>query len=67
MQELGSWKVYIDPTTGEYVCKGLSTDFETVLNTAEFKATCVTGSTAYCIDTQAFYMFEKTTNTWVLQ
>ena len=67
MQELGSWKVYIDPATGEYVCKGLSTDFETVLNTDEFKATCVTGSTAYCIDTQAFYMFEKTTNAWVLQ
>ena len=67
MQQLGSWKVYIDHTTGEYVCKGLSTDFETVLNTAEFKATCVTGSTAYCIDTQAFYMFEKTTNTWILQ
>lgn len=67
MQELGSWKVYIDPATGEYVCKGLSTDFETVLNTDEFKSTCVTGSTAYCIDTQAFYMFEKTTNTWILQ
>lgn len=67
MQQLGSWRVYIDHTTGEYVCKGLSTDFETVLNTDEFKATCVTGSTAYCIDTQAFYMFEKTTNTWVLQ
>lgn len=67
MQQLGSWRVYIDHTTGEYVCKGLSTDFETVLNTDEFKATCVTGSTAYCIDTQAFYMFEKTTNTWILQ
>lgn len=67
MKELGSWRVYIDHTTGEYICKGLSTDFETVLNTDKFKATCVTGSTAYCIDTQAFYMFEKTTNTWVLQ
>lgn len=67
MSELGSWKVYIDPTTGEYVCKGLSTDFGTVINTAQFKSTCVTGSTAYCIDTQEFYMFEKTTNTWVLQ
>lgn len=67
MKELGSWKIYIEPATGEYVCKGLSTDFETVINTDKFKSTCVTGSTAYCIDTQAFYMFEKTTNTWVLQ
>lgn len=65
--DLGSWKVMIDNATGEYSGKGLSTDFDTTLNTEEFKKNCTTGSIAYCIDTQEVYMFEATTQQWILQ
>lgn len=37
---------------------GLSTDFDKLPHTG------ATGSTAYCIDTGARFMFERTTDTW---
>lgn len=66
MIDTGSWVLVsrrIPPYRGQEAkaieawC-GLSVDFDLVPKTG------CTGSTAYCIDTGAYYMFEETTDTW---
>jgi len=66
MADTGSW-VLVSRTLNPYTQEategwyGLSKDLDKLPHTGG------TGSTAYCIDNGAFYMYERTTDTWYPQ
>lgn len=69
MGDTGSWVLQSrtlnpfikDSTEATESWYGLSRDLDKLPHTGG------TGSTAYCIDTGAFYMYERTTDTWYPQ
>ena len=69
MEDIGSWVLmsraptpYVgDPAEATESWYGLSKDLDKLPHTGG------TGSTAYCIDNGAFYMYERTTDQWYPQ
>lgn len=65
MPELGS---FVDNGSYKRTLMGLSSDIPTLQSIATAKPDAfLTGEVAYCVDTKATYIYERTTATWYPQ
>ena len=66
MEDAGSW-VLQSRTLNPYSKEATESWYGLSKDLAKLPHTGGTGSTAYCIDNGAFYLYERTTDTWYPQ